>query len=129
MVEVGIHMRSLAFVAAVVFVAIGLLFVAGGGTDRGPATDITSIDPNAVFDPVRAGDELPSGFRQLLPRDAIQPIYVPQFVKATDSPWDDETLVIGVELGEEAKAYPVSYLNRREMVVDRFGDIPILVTW
>ena len=105
------------------------MLVAGGGTDREPAIDITSIDPNSVFDPVRAGDELPSGFRQLLPRDAIQPIYVPQFVRATDSPWDDETLVIGVELGEEAKAYPVSYLNRREMVVDRFGDIPILVTW
>ncbi len=122
-------MRSLAFVAAVVFIAIGLLFVAVGGTDRGPAIDITSIDPNAVFDPVRAGDELPPGFRQLLPRDAIQPIYVPQFVRATEASWDDETLVIGVELGGEAKAYPVSYLNRREMVVDRFGDIPILVTW
>ena len=122
-------MRSFALVTAVVVVAIGLLFIAGGGTDREPAINVTSIDPNAVFDPVRAGDELPSGFRQLLPRDAIQPIYAPQFVRATDSPWGDETLVIGVELGGEAKAYPVSYLNRREMVVDRFGDIPILVTW
>ena len=122
-------MRSFAPAAAVVVLAIGLLFVAGGGTDRGPAIDITSIDPNAVFDPVRAGEELPLGFRQLLPRDAIRPIYEPQFVRATDSPWDDDALVIGVELGGEAKAYPVSHLNRREMVVDRFGDIPILVTW
>jgi hypothetical protein len=122
-------MRTLAIAVAAALVAIGVLFIAGGGTQLVPAIDVTSIDPNVVFDPVRAGDELPSGFRQLLPRDAIQPIYAPQFVRATDSPWDEETLVIGVELGGEAKAYPISYLNRREMVVDRFGDIPILVTW
>ena len=37
--------------------------------------------------------------------------------------------MIGLALDGEAKAYPVSWLNRREMVVDRIAGIPILVTW
>jgi hypothetical protein len=34
-----------------------------------------------------------------------------------------------VSSGSEAKAYPVSFLNRREMVIDSINGIPILVTW
>ncbi len=86
-------------------------------------------DPVATYDPVRAGEPVPSGFRQALPRDAILPVYDPTFVPATASSWDEGTLVIGVALGGEARAYPVSYLNRREMVLDFVGDEPILVSW
>ena len=82
-----------------------------------------------VYDPVRAGEETPAGFRQLLPRDAILPIYNPTFRTAADTEWPDETLVIGLELDGEAKAYPVSFLNRREMVIDWIGGTPVLVTW
>ena len=38
-------------------------------------------------------------------------------------------MVIGVELDGIAKAYPVSLLNRREMVNDQLAQLPILVTW
>ena len=38
-------------------------------------------------------------------------------------------LVIGLELDGDAKAYPVSFLNRREMVIDWIGGTPVLVTW
>ena len=72
---------------------------------------------------------MPSGYRQVLGRDVIAPIYEPTFVPAADSPWDDDTLVIGVAIDGEAKAYPVSLLNRREMVIDSLAGIPILVTW
>jgi len=41
----------------------------------------------------------------------------------------DELLVIAVDLDGLAKAYPVGYLNRREMVLDRHRGIPTLVTW
>ncbi len=37
--------------------------------------------------------------------------------------------MIGVEVDGHARAYPVSLLNSREMVVDRVGGVPILVTW
>ncbi len=86
-------------------------------------------DPDEVYNPVTAGEPLPEGFRQVLPRDAILPIYDPTFVSADAAGWADDTLVIGVALGREAKAYPVSLLNRREMVVDSLNGIPILVTW
>jgi hypothetical protein len=86
-------------------------------------------DPKQIYDPSRSGDPLPRGFRQLLARDAIRPIYDPEFVTAEATPWRDDTLVIGVEQDGEAKAYPVSFLNGREMVIDRIAGIPVLVTW
>lgn len=103
-------------------------------TDRPTRPEATAdlgqlADPNEVYNPVTAGEPLPEGFRQVLPRDAILPIYDPTFVSAAEAGWADDTLVIGVALGGGAKAYPVSLLNRREMVVDSLNGIPILVTW
>ncbi len=66
---------------------------------------------------------------QLLARDAILPIYEPEFVSAQAAPYADDELVIGVELNSEARAYAIGPLNSREMVNDTVGDIPILVTW
>jgi hypothetical protein len=85
--------------------------------------------PEDVPDPVAAGEPVPDDFRQLLPRDAILPIYNPTFKTAAESDWSDDVLVIGIELDGEAKAYPVSFLNRREMVIDWIGGTPILVSW
>lgn len=86
-------------------------------------------DPNETYDPVDAGEDLPDGYRQVLRRDGIAPIYDPQFVTADESDWPDTALIIGVEIQGEAKAYPVSHLNSREMVIDSLAGIPILVTW
>lgn len=86
-------------------------------------------DPNDVYDPVRAGEQLPSGYRRVLGRDQIFPIYEPAFVLATEVDWASDTLVIGVAGDKSAKAYPVTHLNRREMVIDSLEGIPILVTW
>jgi Protein of unknown function (DUF3179) len=85
--------------------------------------------PDGVYDPVAAGEPVPNDFRQLLARDAILPIYNPTFKTAPETDWRDELLVIGIELDGEAKAYPVSFLNRREMVIDWIGGTPILVSW
>ena len=68
-------------------------------------------------------------FRQLLPRDAINPIYEPQFLPGRSVVLDPQALVIGVAINGESKAYPVGPLNRREMVNDVVGGVPILVTW
>ena len=85
--------------------------------------------PADVPDPVRLGEPVPPGFRQLLPRDAILPVYNPTFKDAASTDWDEDALIVGVELDGEAKAYPVSFLNRREMVIDWIGGTPILVSW
>ena len=67
--------------------------------------------------------------RQLLPKDAIAPIYDPRFVSPEKAGLDSGELVIGVELNGESKAYPIGPLVRREMVNDTVGGVPILVTW
>ena len=86
-------------------------------------------DPNLTYDPVRAGEVLPAGFRQLLDRDQIAPIYDPQFTTRDAADWPADMLVIGVAGQDVAKAYPVTHLNQREMVIDSLEGIPILVTW
>lgn len=87
------------------------------------------VSPSDAYNPVTAGEPLPAGFRQLLPRDAIKPVYEPEFVFGTSVGWPASTDVIGVSLGSEAKAYPVSFLGGRELVVDEIDNIPILVSW
>ncbi len=82
-----------------------------------------------AYNPVTAGERLPEGFRQLLPRDAITPVYEPEFLPADRVGWPANVQVIGVVSGDSAKAYPVSFLNRREMVIDQLDGIPILVSW
>ena len=95
----------------------------------GAPDDEIRVAPQDVYSPVAAGESLPAGFFQVLPRDFIAPVYEPEFVDAPTAGWPDDTDVIGVVLGGEAKAYPISLLNSREMVVDRIADVPILVTW
>ena len=87
------------------------------------------VDPQSAYNPVLAGEQLPADFRQILPRDAIQPIYEPTFAPANGVDWPASTDVIGVEINGEAKAYPVDHLNGHELVVDELDGIPILVSW
>ena len=87
------------------------------------------VSPTSAYNPVLAGERLPADFRQILPRDAIKPIYDPTFARADRVDWPDSTDVIGVEINGEAKAYPVDHLNGRELVVDELDGIPILVSW
>ena len=116
--------RKIAIVALVLLTAWAFWPLATNGAS--PGERVAAAD---AYNPVMEGEKLPSGFRQLLPRDAIEPIYEPRFVAAHQVPWDNDTQVIGVVGGDEAKAYPVSYLNQREMVIDSVAGIPILVTW
>lgn len=90
---------------------------------------VTHAAPNEAYDPVRAGEELPEGYRQLLARDQIAPIYNPTFTAPVEVDWPSDMLVIGVAGSSAAKAYPVTHLNQREMVIDSLEGIPILVTW
>lgn len=101
------------------------------GADTSPTRTEAGVrvDPGSAYNPVAAGERLPDGFRQLLPRDAIRPVYDPVFAPATAVDWPGATDVIGVVRGDEAKAYPVSFLNGRELVVDEIDGIPILVSW
>lgn len=98
-------------------------------TQRSATEPGVRVGPGDAYNPVLAGERLPDGFRQLLPRDAIKPVYDPRFAPADEIAWPGATDVIGVALGGEAKAYPVDFLAGRELVIDELGGIPILVSW
>lgn len=93
------------------------------------ADNNSSLPGIKIPKPVNPLSEDQYTWSQLLPRDAIPPVYKPQFSPANEAPYDDEELVIGVALNGEAKAYAIGPLNSREMVNDTVGGVPILVTW
>ena len=85
-----------------------------------PPADLPDPHERMMFD---------SAYDQRLSRDAIPPIYTPQFVAAAEAPLQPDELVIGLVIDGEARAFPVTTLNRREMVNDVVGGTPVLVTW
>ncbi|MBI3732647.1 MAG: DUF3179 domain-containing protein [Chloroflexi bacterium] len=92
----------------------------------GPTPTYPTALPATSFDP--RGPRTKE-FAQLLARDAILPIYHPQFVRADASRYAEDELVMGVAINGEAKAYPVTLLTFREMVNDELAGVPILVTF
>ena len=77
-----------------------------------------------------AADLRPDEIVTVLPRDAIPAILSPSFQEASQASWlGAKTLVVGVELAGESRAYPVPILSRHEIVNDKFSGIPIAVTW
>ena len=67
--------------------------------------------------------------RKLIPKDGIRPVYEPTFQTANDVILGRDDLVIGLTINGDARAYPISVLERREMVNDVVGGVPILATW
>ncbi len=68
---------------------------------------------------------------RVLPRDAIPAIERPRMVPAAKvSRWlRDEEPVLGVVVGDQARAYPLWYLDRHEIVNDTAGGRAIAATW
>ena len=64
------------------------------------------------------------------PRDGIPALFNPKYMKAGDAVFmrDDEQ-VIGLEIGGEARAYPLRILSWHELVNDTVGGTPLLVSW
>ena len=128
----GVLGRFVLPVGIFVLFAVVLQFLVRTGNEPRPEATValgSLADPGDVYDPVKAGERLPRGFRQLLRRDAILPIYDPTFLSAGQTTWPEDALVLGVELEGDARAYPIRFLNRREMVIDSIAGIPVLVTW
>lgn len=63
-------------------------------------------------------------------RDCIPAIDRPLFVSASQATFlDDDDIVIALELGDEARAYPIRILVRHELVNDAIGEAPFLVSY
>ena len=63
-------------------------------------------------------------------RDSIPPIWSPTFIPAAKAlNLGALEPVISIQIGKNARAYPLSVLLWHEIVNDRVGDIPLLVTY
>lgn len=76
-----------------------------------------------------AGDDPPPGVKMLLPRNGIPSISNPVFVPAAEAEIPDDAWVLGVVIGDEARAYSLNLLNRHEIVNDRVDGRPIAAVW
>ncbi len=116
---------AILFLTAVIAAACG-----SADTDT---SDLAATNPSIPTEPPLAQatptTEPVYQYNQLLNRDGIFPIYEPEFVRAADATLDDIQLVLGIELDGQAKAYPITVLNSREIVNDELAGIPILATW
>lgn len=66
-----------------------------------------------------------------LPRDSIPPIYEPKFESMSEADvWlDDEDLAGVMTIGGQTKVYPYPIMFWHEVVNDRIGDTPVVVTY
>lgn len=65
------------------------------------------------------------------PRDAFPVLDHPEMALAADAlqALDPDEPVIGLHLGGEARAYPISVMGGVELVNDTCGELPVAVSW
>ena len=117
--------RNSIIIAVVGVLGLLTLWSFAPSTSIDPVPPGAQVAPHEAYNPVAAGERLPDGFRQLLPRDGIRPIYDPQFTSGADVDWATGTQVIGVAAAGEAKAEPAAASAGRagfRVVADRVTD-------
>lgn len=63
------------------------------------------------------------------PRDGIPALTHPPAIPLSEARYEDDEVVLGVEVGGEPRAYPVAILTWHELVNDTVGGEPILVSY
>ena len=97
----------------------------------GPEEDVPSAlrEPGAPGLPLPTVDvaEIDDGGQ---PPDGIPALDAPRFQRTGDVRWvDDDEQVLVVEVGGEARAYPVQVLTHHEIVNDTVAGVPVAVTY
>ena len=66
----------------------------------------------------------------VLPRDGIPSIDQPRFIPPEEATWlSGREPVVALEIGGEARAYPIQIMTRHEIVNDEVGGQPVVVTY
>lgn len=64
------------------------------------------------------------------PRDGIPALFAPATIPAAEADFLEEgDRVLGLEVGGDARAYPLRILSWHELVNDTVGGRPVLVSW
>jgi len=75
-------------------------------------------------------DEFLLAIARVDPRDAIRPLDIPKFEPIASATWLDEREPGAlVRFNDEVRFYPLSILARHEVINDRFGDLPVVITF
>ena len=113
---------------------------------REDPSKIIGLDPGRLFDvSERVEGVTPQmlhrrglpGRREIAFMDLFPPLGLSEGVSMVFKPAEDVTLtevsdteqVIGVRIGDEARAYPIKFANYHEVINDNLGGVPILVAW
>ena len=108
------------------------LFAAEGAREPGSAV-AESAEPGPAWNGFRLDDAVIPKEKFAIGgvRDGVRAIDSPRFVGAEEaSQWvSPSMLVLGVQLGESARAYPERILDYHQVVNDEIGERPIVVTW
>lgn len=119
---------------AVIAVALSAVTIVQLTTGHTAGLPISDAEPPSPGTGASSAQRIGVAFddRQLygvLGMDSITPIYAPEFIPPKESLLNDRSLVIGLSVNGEAKAYPITILARHEMVNDVIGGVPVLITW
>jgi hypothetical protein len=104
---------------------LALLVVAASAAaaqTRGPS-EYNGFDVSGALIPVGAIE------RGGPPRDGIPAIDRPQFVSAARAGLRADDRILGLAFNGVTRAYPVRILNWHEVVNDRFGEVPVAITY
>lgn len=82
--------------------------------------------PEGIASP---GERYADDVRYVLAPEQIPAIDDPRFARVASTTLPDEEPVLSVEIDGHARAYPIRYLIFHEIVNDRVGGVPVLVTY
>ena len=122
-------MSARIFILSILIIGLAFLIVpAARYLIWGPDLD---VEPVTIPDDSETGEGRELEIVRLLGKDAIPAILEPEFVSVSEADqWmSPEEGVLGVSIGSEDRAYPVSMLSRHEIVNDVVGGEPVAVTW
>ena len=126
---IGSHNLKIRFAAILIMVSLmTTACLAPSDLTPEPDPDTTATSTQLPFTTTNLN--IP-GWNRLLSYDAIRPVYEPTFISAAEAMefMEGSELIMGLAWDGQAKAYPVTVLNRREMVNDEMAGVPYLVSW
>lgn len=142
-IEMGRNLRLLLLgvLGAIAFSFVGLVVHAGGWDnfklEYGFVSQVVH-NQGLEFDDLRKQSVDPETntrieLEELLnggpPKDGIPSIDAPEFQSADETPFSDDSWVMGLDINGESVAYPIGILNWHEIVNDTVGGINVSVTY
>ncbi len=115
-----------AIVPAIAFCIVAIAAVACGTSSDAPAAPDTPIIPDTEAAPTTSSDPPPGLGRN----SRFVPLDNPEVVSADEATFlQPDDRVLGLTVGGESRAYPISMMTFHHVANDILGGLPVLVTF